>query len=65
MPIDSDLYGLFIKKGDAQAILINTNNSLGRQYFSAAHEYYHLKYKVNLNDDKVIVVPGSSFNLSR
>ena len=51
MPIDSDLYGLFIKKGDAQAVLINTNNSLGRQYFSAAHEYYHLKYEVNLNDD--------------
>ena len=51
MPIDSDLYGLFIKKGDVQAILINTNNTLGRQYFSAAHEFYHLKYKVNLNDD--------------
>jgi len=51
MPIESDLYGLFIKKGNAQAILINTNNSLGRQYFSAAHEYYHLKYEVNLNDD--------------
>ena len=51
MPINSDLYGLFIKKGEAQAILININNSLGRQYFSAAHEYYHLKYEVNLNDD--------------
>ncbi|MTI60312.1 MAG: ImmA/IrrE family metallo-endopeptidase [Firmicutes bacterium] len=49
MPIESDLYGLFIKKEDAQAILINTNNSLGRQYFTAAHEYYHLKYDVNLN----------------
>jgi Zn-dependent peptidase ImmA (M78 family) len=51
MPIESELYGLFIKKGEAQAILINTNNSLGRQYFSAAHEYYHLKYEVNLNDN--------------
>jgi len=49
MPIESDLYGLFIKKENAQAILINTNNSLGRQYFTAAHEYYHLKYDVNLN----------------
>lgn len=49
MPIESNLYGLFIKKDDAQAILINTNNSLGRQYFTAAHEYYHLKYDVNLN----------------
>jgi Zn-dependent peptidase ImmA (M78 family) len=25
------------------------NTSLGRQYFTAAHEYYHLKYNVNLN----------------
>lgn len=49
MPIESKLYGFFIKKEDAQAILINTNNSLGRQYFTAAHEYYHLKYDVNLN----------------
>ncbi len=51
IPIESDLYGLFIKKGDAQVILININNSLGRQYFTAAHEYYHLKYDVNLNDE--------------
>jgi Zn-dependent peptidase ImmA (M78 family) len=50
MPLESNVYGLFIKKGDVQAILINTNNSLGRQYFSAAHEFYHLKYEVNLND---------------
>lgn len=50
MPMESDLYGLFIKKGEAQVILINTNNSLGRQFFSAAHEYYHLKYEINLNE---------------
>ena len=49
MPFDSNLYGFFIKKGDAQAIFINTNNSLGRQYFTAAHEYYHLKYGMNLD----------------
>src|SRR6056297_2115538 len=49
MPIDSGLYGLFLKKGEVQAILINVNTSLGRQYFTAAHEYYHLKYNVNLN----------------
>ncbi len=51
MAIESDLYGLAISKGDAKAILINTNNSLGRQYFSAAHEYYHLKYEVNFNHE--------------
>jgi len=49
MPIDSDLFGLFIQKGKVQAILINIDTSLGRQYFTAAHEYYHLKYNVNLN----------------
>ena len=49
MSIESGLYGLFIKKGEVQAILININTSLGRQYFTAAHEYYHLKYNVNLN----------------
>jgi Zn-dependent peptidase ImmA (M78 family) len=49
MSIDSGLYGLFLKKGEVQAILINVNTSLGRQYFTAAHEYYHLKYNVNLN----------------
>lgn len=49
MPLESKLYGLFIKKGNAQVILINTRNSLGRQCFSAAHEYYHLKYEVNMN----------------
>jgi Zn-dependent peptidase ImmA (M78 family) len=49
MPIDSGLYGLFLKKGEAKAILINSDTSLGRQYFTAAHEYYHLKYNVNLN----------------
>ena len=48
-PIDSDLYGLFIQKGNVQAILINIDTSLGRQYFTAAHEYYHLKFNVNLN----------------
>ncbi|SIQ32069.1 ImmA/IrrE family metallo-endopeptidase [Halanaerobium kushneri] len=50
MPIDSSLYGLFLKKGEVQAILINVNATLGRQYFTAAHEYYHLKYNVNLNE---------------
>ena len=49
MSIDSDLFGLFIRKGEVQAILINIDTSLGRQYFTAAHEYYHLKYNVNLN----------------
>ncbi|MCF8009207.1 MAG: ImmA/IrrE family metallo-endopeptidase [Halanaerobiales bacterium] len=52
MPIDSDLYGLFIRKGEIQAILINIDTSLGRQYFTAAHEYYHLKYNVNLNGEQ-------------
>ena len=52
MSIESGLYGLFIKKGEVQAILININTSLGRQYFTAAHEYYHLKYNVNLNGNQ-------------
>jgi Zn-dependent peptidase ImmA (M78 family) len=60
--LESDLYGLFIKKGNVQAILINTNNSLGRQYFSAAHEFYHLKYEVNLNHhDKSLEKEADTF----
>ena len=49
MPIDSDLFGLFIQKGKVQAILINIDTSLGRQYFTAAHEYYHFKYDKGMN----------------
>ncbi len=36
-----DLSGFFINKGNTKCIYINTNATLGRQYTSIWHEYYH------------------------
>ena len=37
----SNLSGFHIKKSNIDCIYINTNTTLGRQYFSCWHEYYH------------------------
>lgn len=47
-PMDADFSGMFIRYKGEQAILINTDKSLGHQRFTAAHELYHLLY-----DDKL------------
>ncbi len=38
---NDDLSGFHIKKSGINCIYINSNHTLGRQYFSAWHEYYH------------------------
>lgn len=43
-PIKGDISGFFIRKGDMGLILVNNRRSLGHQIFTAAHEYFHLKY---------------------
>ncbi|BDG81246.1 hypothetical protein BSF_29750 [Bacillus subtilis] len=40
-PAHDDLSGFHIKKSNYDFIFINSAHSLGRQYFSAWHEYYH------------------------
>jgi len=37
----ANLSGFHIKKSNIDCIYINTNTTLGRQYFSCWHEYYH------------------------
>jgi Zn-dependent peptidase ImmA (M78 family) len=38
---DSDLSGFFMRKSENNCIYINTNQTLGRQFTSIWHEYYH------------------------
>ena len=46
----SQISGLCSKhKNGAEAILVNSTYSLGRQYFTLAHELYHLKYDIDMN----------------
>jgi Zn-dependent peptidase ImmA (M78 family) len=49
-PLMGEISGLCSRKEDTMAILVNSNYSLGRQFFTIAHEYYHLKYDDNLNE---------------
>lgn len=59
---NSKISGLFVRKGKAQLIVINTNRTRGHQAFTASHEYYHLRYSrgitgmvcaVGLFDDQI------------
>ena len=44
-PLSDDAYGLSLKSPQGHRfILINSNNSRGRQHFTIAHELYHLFY---------------------
>lgn len=44
-PLSNTFYGLTLKSpSGAQFILINSNNTIGRQHFTIAHELYHLNY---------------------
>jgi Zn-dependent peptidase ImmA (M78 family) len=44
VPLKGNISGLFMRKRDIGLVIINSGRSLGHQYFTAAHEYYHLKY---------------------
>lgn len=42
MPLSENFSGMALKYEDKRGILINSNQSIGRQHFSIAHELYHL-----------------------
>jgi len=48
-PVDSDISGFFLRRGNAELIFINTKRSIGHQNFTAAHEYYHVKYDIDIS----------------
>ena len=39
----------FMRNKDAGLIVINASRSLGHQYFTAAHEFYHIKYDIGIS----------------
>lgn len=43
-PLDEDFSGLSIKEEENYFILVNSNQSVGRQNFTICHEIYHLFY---------------------
>lgn len=43
-PFSSAISGMFLRMSAAEVIVINTAKSLGHQRFTAAHEYYHLRF---------------------
>ncbi len=47
-PLSENAYGLSLKSPQADRfMLVNSNNSRGRQHFTIAHELYHLYYDKN------------------
>ena len=46
-PLSDDFSGMCLRKGDLMFILLNSNNSRGRQHFTIAHEFYHLFCQVD------------------
>ncbi len=46
---DSRMSGLFVRKGKRKLIVVNTARSWGHQVFTAAHEYYHIKYNSGMS----------------
>lgn len=70
-PFTGNISGLFMRKGDSGLIVINSARSLGHQYFTAAHEYYHLKYNQGMtgrlctinkyDDDYEVELEANSF----
>ncbi len=42
--IKGNISGFFMRNKEAGLIVINASKSLGHQYFTAAHEFYHIKY---------------------
>ena len=43
-PLSEDFSGLSIKEGEERFMLVNSNQSVGRQNFTIGHEIYHLFY---------------------
>ncbi|CAM4322122.1 ImmA/IrrE family metallo-endopeptidase [Paenibacillus alkaliterrae] len=47
-PIESDISGFFLRKGSSELVFINSARSKGHQVFTAAHEFYHIKFDPDL-----------------
>jgi len=47
--LKGSISGFFLRKEDICLIVINSSRSFGHQRFTAAHEYYHLKYDKGMN----------------
>lgn len=47
-PLKSEISGLFMRKQDVALVLVNSARTLGHQNCTAAHEYFHLRYDVEL-----------------
>ena len=41
--------GMVLRRNDESLIVINSKKTLGHQHFTAAHEYYHLKFDKNIS----------------
>ena len=46
-PLSESISGMAIKSGDIRFMLVNENNSVGRQNFTIGHELYHLFVQEN------------------
>lgn len=47
--IKGNISGFFMRNKEAGLIVINASRSLGHQYFTAAHEFYHIKYDIGMS----------------
>ncbi len=43
-PLSPGVSGIFLRLGATEIVVLNTAKSFGHQRFTAAHEYFHLKY---------------------
>lgn len=46
-PLSESFCGMSLRSGDKRFMLINSNNPIGRQHFTIAHELYHLYVEEN------------------
>ena len=44
-PLSDDFSGMCLRKGDLMFILLNSNQTRGKQHFTIAHELYHLFFQ--------------------
>jgi len=44
-PLSDDFSGMCLRKGDLMFILLNSNQTRGKQHFTIAHEFYHLFFQ--------------------
>lgn len=54
-PLGSNISGMCVKGNGANLIAINSEMSLGRQRFSMAHEFYHLRYDTEVSKSVCLI----------